>query len=472
MTKIYVYNTLTQKKEEFVPKKEGEISIYVCGVTPYSETHLGHARPSVIWDVIKRFFRSRGYTTVHVQNFTDVDDKIIQRAQEQGLEALDISRRYTAEYLADMDALGVERADHYPKVSEHIPEIIGFVEKLVEKEHAYRGNGDVFFHVASFPGYGKLSKQRLSELREGTRFEIDPAKREAVDFALWKQAKAGEPAWESPWGQGRPGWHIECSAMAYKYLGTEFDFHGGGSDLIFPHHENEIAQSEAATGKPLARFWVHNGMLNLKDTKMSKSLGNVISVNQMVKRYPKELLRFYLLSTHYRSGLEYYEGKIEEVKRGWSRLNAAVRALKADLQQAGTGPEGVLERKASKEIDGLGDDLLAAFSDDFNTARAIGVLFELVRAVNTYKADGGNNRAVFARALQLFELYGAEIMGVVEPEETDAGGLTPALLDLVLRLREELRQSKNFALADQIRDELAELGVVIEDTAQGPRWKV
>ncbi len=472
MTKIYVYNTLTQKKEQFIPQKEGQVSIYVCGVTPYSETHLGHARPSVIWDVIKRFFRTRGYATLHVQNFTDVDDKIIQRAQEQGVEALEISRRYTEEYLDAMDALGVERADHYPKVSEHIPEIIDLVETLVQKEHAYEGNGDVFFHVASFPEYGKLSKQKLAELREGTRFETDPAKREAVDFALWKQAKAGEPAWESPWGPGRPGWHIECSAMAYKYLGAEFDFHGGGNDLIFPHHENEIAQSEAATGEPLARYWVHNGMLNLKDTKMSKSLGNVISVNQMVKRYPKELLRFYLLSTHYRSGLEYYEGKIEEVQRGWSRLNEAVRGLQADLKQAKTGEEDSLDRQTAEEVAALGADLLASFSDDFNTAKAMGVLFELVRVVNTYKHNGGNNRAVFAQAWELFELYALDIMGIIDMEKAEDEGLTPALLDLVLRLREELRQAKNFALADQIRDDLAELGVTIEDTAQGPRWKV
>ena len=303
MTKIQVYNTMTQKKEEFIPREPGKVSIYVCGVTPYSDTHLGHARPVVVWDVIKRFFRMLGYETFHVTNFTDVDDKIIARSAEEGVPALEISKRYIAEYLASMDALGVERADVYPKVSEHMPEIIGLVEKLVEKGNAYVANGDVFFHVASFPDYGKLSKQRLEELREGTRFEVDPAKKDAVDFALWKEAKPEEPAWESPWGDGRPGWHIECSAMSLKYLGEAFDFHGGGDELIFPHHENEIAQSEAATGSELARYWVHHGMVNLKDTKMSKSIGNVISLRELTKRYPQELLRFYLLSAHYRSAL-------------------------------------------------------------------------------------------------------------------------------------------------------------------------
>jgi len=470
--KIYVYNTLTQKKEEFAPRKEGEVSIYVCGVTPYAEAHLGHARPSVVWDVIKRFFRSQGYKTIHVQNFTDVDDKIIERAQQQGVDALEISSYYTEEYLAAMDALGVERADYYPKVSEHIPEIVGLVETLVEKEHAYQGNGDVFFHVASFPEYGKLSKQKLEELREGTRFEVDPAKRDAVDFALWKGAKPGEPAWDSPWGLGRPGWHIECSAMSQKYLGEEFDFHGGGTDLIFPHHENEIAQSEAATGKSLARYWVHTGMINLKDEKMSKSLGNVISIKQLTERYPKELLRFYLLSVHYRSALEYYEGKLEEMERGWSRLNDAVRTLMADMEQAENAALGELEQKAVEEIKRLGEELFAAFSDDFNTAKAIGVLFELVREVNTYKHNGGNNRAVFAQALELFSLYAIDIMDIVQLKKVDGSGLTADLLDLLLGLREELRRARNFELADRIRDELTELGVTIEDTPQGPRWKV
>lgn len=471
MTKIQVYNTMTQKKEEFVPREPGKMSVYVCGVTPYSDTHLGHARPSVIWDVIKRFFRLMGYETFHVQNFTDVDDKIIQRSLDEGVPALEISKRYIAEYLASMDALGVERADIYPKVSEHMDEIIELVDKLVETDHAYRANGDVFFRVASFPEYGKLSKQKLEELRQGTRFEVDPAKRDAVDFALWKSAKPGEPAWESPWGEGRPGWHIECSAMSLKYLGEAFDFHGGGNDLIFPHHENEIAQSEAATGSPLARYWVHNGMLNLKDAKMSKSIGNVISVKEMIRRYPKELLRFYLLSTHYRSALEFYDGKLEEVAKGWSRLNDAYRALQADLKQATPG-DSSLDQETLKALDKLEADLVSALADDFNTAMAFGVLFEVVREINSYKHQQGQSQAVLEKAFDLLARFGGDIFGVLQEGKVQDDSLAESLLDLLLGLRQELRKQKNFALSDQIRDQLADLGVTIEDTPQGPRWKV
>jgi cysteinyl-tRNA synthetase len=462
---------MTQRKEEFVPREPGKMSVYVCGVTPYSDTHLGHARPSVIWDVIKRFFRMLGYETLHVQNFTDVDDKIIKRSLDEDVPALEISKRYIAEYLASMDALGVERADMYPKVSEHMPEIIELVERLVEKNHAYSAEGDVFFNVASFPEYGKLSKQKLEELRQGTRFEVDPAKRGAADFALWKDAKPGEPAWQSPWGEGRPGWHIECSAMSLKYLGEAFDFHGGGNDLIFPHHENEIAQSEAATGSPLARYWVHNGMLKLKDAKMSKSIGNVISVQELLKRYPKELLRFYLLSTHYRSALEFYEGKLEEVSKGWTRLNDSYRTLQDDLKQADDG-DPVSDGETLETLARLETDLVEALADDFNTAMAFGILFEVVREINGYKHRQGRGQEVLQKASDVLQRFAGQIFGVLQQEQAQDDSLAESLLDLLLGLRQELRQQKNFALSDQIRDQLASLGVTIEDTPQGPRWKV
>lgn len=473
MTAIKVYNTLTQQKEVFVPRTPQEVSIYVCGVTPYSNTHLGHARPSVVWDVIKRFFRSQGYKTVHVQNFTDVDDQIIERALKEGRPALEISNRYIKEYLAGMDALGVERADFYPKVSEHMEQIIDFVRVLLEKNHAYQVQGDVFFEVGSFAEYGKLSKQKREELLAGTRFEIDPAKRDPADFALWKRAKPGEPSWESPWGLGRPGWHIECSALSYEYLGTAFDFHGGGSDLIFPHHENEIAQSEAATGSPLARYWVHNGMINFKAEKMSKSLGNVVSVGELVRRYPRELIRFYLLSTHYRSALEYYEGKLEEMQKGWSRLQGAVQNLKETLELTLNRPElTTSEKKVLERIEKMDQKLLGALADDFNTALALGVLFELVREINAYQHQGGANPLVLGRAWDLFELYSINVLGVVGSEKSQEEGLVDPLLDLLLELRERLRQEKNFTLADKIREDLSALGVLVEDTPQGPRWKV
>jgi cysteinyl-tRNA synthetase len=472
MTKIQVYNTLSQTKEEFVPREPEKVSIYVCGVTPYSDTHLGHARPSVVWDVIKRFLRMLGYETYHVQNFTDVDDKIIARSLEEGVPALELSKHYIAEYLASMDALGVERADVYPKVSEHMSEIIELVDALVQKEHAYSAGGDVFFHVASFPQYGKLSKQKLEELRQGTRFDVDPSKRDPADFALWKEAKPGEPSWVSPWGEGRPGWHIECSAMSLKYLGAAFDFHGGGNDLIFPHHENEIAQSEAATDKELARYWVNNGMVNFKDAKMSKSIGNVISVKELVKRYPRGLLRFYLLSTHYRSSLEFYDGKLDEMRRGWSRLNDAVLNLESDLPHAVQGELSDLDRETLQTLDRLERDLVAALADDFNTAMAFGFLFDLVREINAYRHKQANQHEVLQKALKILKLYAGDILGVLHLEQGERDGLVDSLLDVLLGLREELRRQKNFTLSDQIRDQLSRLGVTIEDTPQGPRWKV
>lgn len=472
MVTVRVYNTLTQEKEIFEPRKPGEVSVYVCGVTPYSDTHLGHARPSVVWDVILRFFEYLGYKTLHVQNFTDVDDKIINRASQEGVPALEISKRYISEYLASMDALRVRRASHYPKVSEHIAEIIDLIQRLIDGGHAYVAEGDVFFNVASFHEYGKLSKQKLEALREGTRFEVDPKKRDAADFALWKAAKPGEPAWDSPWGKGRPGWHIECSAMSLKYLGEEFDFHGGGNDLIFPHHENEIAQSEAATGKPLARYWVHNGMINLKDAKMSKSLGNIIALRALQERYPRGLLRFYLLSTHYRSALEYYEGKLDEMGRGWARMNEAARKLKEDLQAAQESELTSFDQETLANLARFEQEIIEALADDFNTALALGVLFDVVREVNGYKHQGGANSQVLQKAWDVLNLWAGEILGVLQLENQQQEGLTEGLMALLLSVREDLRKQKNFALADRIRDQLAALGVTVEDTPQGPRWKV
>lgn len=471
---IRVYNTMTRQKEEFVSNKDNRVGIYVCGVTPYSHTHLGHARPNVIWDVIKKFLRSQGYETFHVQNFTDVDDKIIARANQEGIPALELSRRFIQEYLDSMDALGVERADLYPKVSEHITEIIEMVEQLIANGHAYEVDGNVFFSVSSFPEYGKLSNQKRDELLEGTRFEVDPSKRDPADFALWKKAKPGEPAWDSPWGPGRPGWHIECSAMSHKYLGCGFEFHGGGSDLIFPHHENEIAQSEAATGEMSARYWVHNGMLNLQDTKMSKSLGNFVTVQELVKRYPKELIRFYLLSTHYRSELEYYEGKIEEMARGWNRLNESVDNLRSLIGAPSVSEELASEdEKLLERINQIEESIVDALADDFNTAQAIGHLFDLTREINAYSSASNRlSRAVLERAMDVFQDYGIDILGIIREKEIQGESLVEPLLDLILEVRQELRAKKDFALADKLRDRLGELGIEVEDTPHGARWKL
>lgn len=473
---IRVYNTLTRQKEEL--KSDGErIGIYVCGVTPYSETHLGHARPSVVWDVIKKYLRYRGYQTYHVQNFTDIDDKIINRSQETGIDALELAAHYAQDYLESMDALGVERADIYPKVSEHIPEIIAMIETLVERGHAYAVSGNVFYDVTSFPEYGKLSNQKLDQLQAGTRFEVDPDKKHPMDFALWKKAKPDEPAWDSPWGRGRPGWHIECSAMSNKYLGPEFEFHGGGCDLIFPHHENEIAQSEAATGRPLAKYWLHNGMLNLKHEKMSKSQGNFITVKDVAAKYPKELIRFYILSSHYRSELEYHDQKLEEVGRGWQRFNDCVNGL-AKLIDEPQGEIGELSGDEAVLLDAVRTaeaKFIEAMNDDFNTAMAIGVLFELLHQVNSYIAKGNNSleaNYVLHEAYQLFSKLAGDILGIIRPDEVQISGLTQPLMELLLELRTELRSQKQYQLADYIRDELAKLNIVIEDTPNGPRWKI
>lgn len=472
---IRVYNSLTRQKEVF-EYKENKVGIYVCGVTPYAETHLGHARPSIVWDVIKKYLRYRGFKTFHVQNFTDIDDKIIARANAEGREPLDVADMFSQDYLGCMDALGVERADLYPKVSEHMDDIISMIEGLIERGHAYAVNGNVFFDVASFPDYGKLSNQKLDELQAGTRFEVEPDKKNPLDFALWKRVKPSEPAWESPWGKGRPGWHIECSAMSYKYLGTEFDFHGGGCDLIFPHHENEIAQSEGATGKTSARYWLHNGMLNIRQAKMSKSLGNFVAIKDILNEYPSQLVRFYILSNHYRSEIEYHDEKLGEMRRGWQRFNDCIVNLaglidnKEIVKQELHGEEAVL----LDEIHKAEQEFIDAMNDDFNTALAIASLFNLLHQVNGYIALGYHTKqadCVLAEAYRVFTALAGDILGIIKFETRQLTGLTEPLMELVLTLRTKLRHQKDYQLADLIRDELALLGIIIEDTVHGPRWK-
>lgn len=471
---IQVYNTLARKKEDFVAEKQ-PIGIYVCGVTPYAETHLGHARPAVVWDVIKKYLRWRGFDVYHVQNFTDVDDKIIAKAKQEGIDPLELSAKYSQEYLESMDALGVERADVYPRVSEHMDAIIELISVLVDKGHAYAVDGSVFYDVASFPEYGKLSNQRPDELLSGTRFEVDSTKRNPLDFALWKKAKSGEPAWDSPWGPGRPGWHIECSAMSRHYLGDSFEFHGGGNDLVFPHHENEIAQSEAATGKPMARYWLHNGMLNLKTEKMSKSTGNFVTIRDVVDEYPKELFRFYMLVSHYRSELEYHDEKLTETARGWRRLTQCVANLEALAAAAdSTAPPTEAEEALARAVETARRRFCEAMDDDFNTALATASLFELAKHVNSYIArcsDRPGSQDVLLDALQLFRELGRDVLGILG-EKQSADSLVDPLMDLLLDLRQTLRAKKDFALADEIRDRLSDMGIAVEDTPQGSRWKV
>lgn len=528
---IQVYNTLTRKKEPFRPRDEGRVSIYVCGITPYDESHLGHAVPTVIWDAIRRFLEYRGYQVRLIQNFTDVDDKIIARARETGQDPLRLSRHYSEEYLQSMDALKVKRADVYPRVSEEIDTIIEMVRTLVDKGHAYVVDGDVYFDVTSFPDYGKLSQQKLDEIEAGTRFEVDERKRNAMDFALWKKAKEGEPAWDSPWGKGRPGWHIECSAMSLKYLGNHFDFHGGGVDLIFPHHENEIAQSEAYTGAaPFVRYWCHNGLLQIKNEKMSKSLGNFTPIREVLKRYPAEAIRFYVLSTHYRSPLEYSEEKLEQARRGWERLHTAVGNLRHRIdslaagvrpaeelvrtrpgeEQAADGPNGVEGAAGLKEewtgtrsrgeqadapknsppvvvdlqqaVSTTRAKFIAAMEDDFNTALAIAALFELVRVVNSFERElvqmseeeRRQSLPVLQEAYSLFMELGKDVLGIIGEETAGdtSRELVEKLLDLLVDVRQAARNRKDWETADKIRDELARLGITLEDSPLGTRWRM
>ncbi|MBE3576810.1 MAG: cysteine--tRNA ligase [Limnochordales bacterium] len=494
---LRVTNTLTRQKEVFIPRDEGRVSIYTCGVTPYDESHLGHARPAVFFDVVRRYLASRGWQVRYVQNFTDVDDKIIARAQREGIPALEISRRYADEYLAAMDALGVRRADVYPKVSEHIPVIIEMVARLVEKGHAYVSGGDVYFAVESFPGYGKLSGQRLEEMMAGARVEVGEGKRHPADFALWKAARPGEPSWQSPWGPGRPGWHIECSAMSLHYLGNHFDIHGGGLDLVFPHHENEIAQSEAYTGDaPFVRYWLHNGLVTTRAEKMSKSLGNFITVRALLKEYPAEFIRYLLLSVHYRSPLEFGADALAAARRGWERLllgwqelNRRLETVMPSLPQAtgaATGPGIGATSPLAGVVRQTRENFRRAMDDDWNTPVAISTLFELTRSVNSLLHSGaelaGDTLTALAAARDLMRELGVELLGILPADPhrafgasaaggTDDTAITTRLIELLLEVREDARRRRDFVQADRIRDALGACGIVVEDTPAGPRWR-
>ncbi|MGQ9497679.1 MAG: cysteine--tRNA ligase [Desulfotomaculales bacterium] len=474
-----LFNTLTGRKEKFQPRDPGKVAIYVCGPTTYNYIHLGNARAVVVFDTIRRYFVYKGYGVTFVQNFTDIDDKIINRAREEGEDPAALAAKYTQAYFADADALHVRRADVHPKVSEHIPEIIALIERLIDRGYAYVADGDVYFAVRKFPGYGKLSKRSPDDMLAGARVEVDPKKRDPLDFALWKASRAGEPYWESPWGRGRPGWHIECSAMSLKYLGTGFDIHGGGADLIFPHHENEIAQSEAATGEPFVRYWLHNGFITIREEKMSKSLGNITLVRDLLRRYPASALRLFLLSTHYRSPLDFDAEKMEAAERGLARLkNCLVLLDEAALRAVDeNGPE---EEAFLGRVEELRAAFEAAMDDDFNTALALAAVYDLVSETNNYLHNRVRPaRAVVARAREQFDAWNA-VLGIfpedgegrIVLEEKQLGDeLAAGLLDLLLAVRQEARRRKDFATADRIRDGLKELGILVEDTPQGVRWK-
>ena len=512
---IKVYNTMSRSKEIFKPVKKGEVSIYCCGVTPYNTPHIGNARPFVTWDVIRRFFAKSGYKVRYIQNFTDVDDKIIKEANKLGITWKDVAEKNIAAYFKSMDALNVRRADFYPRVSETMDDIIKMIQTLVDKGFAYvLDNGDVFYSVEEDKNYGKLSGRKLSDMLAGARVEVDERKRNPMDFALWKAAKPGEPSWESPWGAGRPGWHIECSVMSLKYLGEKFDFHGGGSDLIFPHHENEIAQSQAALGdeNSFAQYWVHNGFITVKkdkdevakseaegeQVKMSKSAGNFFTVEGALKKFSGEVLRVFLLLTHYRNPLEFSEERIVEAQEFFGKLAKAywqlddlARKIHAGEFIKDTGeknfaitvsPAGGLVEEGERLL----SNFYAAMSDDFNTALAITHMLELAGEVGGYYNEfvGGKILPVTIDGdiiLRVRDIYleMAEIIGIFEqpvPVEKDEekisedGQTVDALMKIILELRQNARAEKNWKLADKIRDDLKAAGFVVEDTPQGAIW--
>ncbi|WP_281539859.1 cysteine--tRNA ligase [Selenomonas noxia] len=472
---LTVYNTMTRKKEEFHPLRTGEVSIYCCGVTPYNDPHIGNARPFVTWDVIRRFLSRKGYRVRYIQNFTDVDDKIINAANREGVTWKEISDRYIAAYFKAMDALNVRRADVFPRVSETMAEIIRMIETLIERGFAYvTGAGDVYYRVEAFADYGRLSGRSLEDMEAGARVEVNETKEYPMDFALWKAAKPGEPSWDSPWGKGRPGWHIECSAMSVKYLGEVFDFHGGGNDLIFPHHENEIAQAEPCIDgdEKFARYWLHNGFITIDNEKMSKSKNNFFTVKDILKEFPGEVIRFFILQTHYRSPLDFSDERLHEAQAALDRLHN-VHDVIVEL----SGREGTADTAAelAAQAETFLHDFDAAMDDDFNTALAISQMFGLAKEINRYhqEVERGTSfdAANFKKAADAFYTM-AEIIGIFEQEEMVADdGLADALMDIIIGIRQEARAAKNWAVADKIRDGLKNAGVVIEDTPTGVRWK-
>ena len=458
---MYLYNTMSRKKEELVPQQEKQVNIYACGPTVYNYIHIGNARPICAFDVLRRYLTWRGYSVKYVQNFTDVDDKIIKRANEEGITAAQVAEKYIAEYKADAHGLNVMDADVHPRVTDTMEDIIRFVQALVDSGHAYEAEGDVYFRTSSFPEYGKLSKNSMEDLQAGARIGVDERKENALDFAVWKAAKPGEPYWESPWGKGRPGWHIECSAMSQKYLGDTLDIHCGGQDLIFPHHENEIAQSESVTGKPLANLWMHNGYINVDNKKMSKSLGNFFTAREVAEKYGYEVVRYMMVQAHYRSPINYCVELLEACKASLERLYTCRDTLDRAIANApagGANPESLELFEQRKQA------FITAMDDDLNTADGVAVLFDLVRDLNTRSNDAATTKDTLTAGAALFdELTG--VLGLLYNRKQ--GNEIPAQVQELVEARAAARKAKNFAEADRLRDEIAALGYAVKETRQG-----
>ncbi len=462
---MIIYNTMTRKKEELKPIKDGVINIYACGPTVYNYIHIGNARPICSFDVLRRYLKYRGYQVKYVQNFTDVDDKIIKKANEEGVESIEISEKYIAEYKKDAHGLNVMDADVHPKVTESMDIIIDIVKTLVDKGYAYESNGDVYFRTSRFEDYGKLSKMPIDELKAGARIDVSDQKEDALDFAVWKAAKPGEPYWESPWGKGRPGWHIECSAMSRFHIGDTIDIHCGGQDLIFPHHENEIAQSEAATGCTLANYWVHNGYINVDNQKMSKSLGNFFTAREVAEKYGYEVVRYMMVQAHYRSPINYCVELLDSCRASLERLYNCRATLDSAIEIAQSGE---VSSEAAEGFEKRRQQFIEAMDDDLNTADAITAVFELVRELNTMSADRSTSKEQLMAGAAVFdELTG--VLGLLYNRKTEEE--IPAEVLELAEQRKNARKEKNFALADELRDRIASMGYIIEETRQGTKIK-
>jgi cysteinyl-tRNA synthetase len=468
---LKIYNTLTREKETFIPLKNGEVGMYVCGPTVYNYIHIGNARPFIIFEVVKRFLKFKGYRVRYIQNLTDIDDKMINKAKELNITVSELAEKFIQEYFIDADSLNIEKADVHPRATEHIGEIIKLVKGLEGKGYAYEIDGDVFFDVSKFKDYGKLSGQNIEKLKSGARVEVNERKKEAIDFSLWKRAKEGEPSWESPWGNGRPGWHIECSAMSIKYLGKTFDIHAGGSDLIFPHHENEIAQSEAYTNQQFVRYWMHNGYLCLNNQKMSKSLGNIMKVRDICQNYKGEVIRYFILSAHYRSPLNFSEEQLQQAQSSLQRLDNVIfnarHLLKQNIFRKSKNKDDKLILEKRKESE---QNFIDAMEDDFNTPIALSQLFAFAREVNMYlNSPHLKNKEVLEGVLKFYQELAGGILGILKdsnPEENFEQEIKK-----LIEKREEARKERNWTESDRIRDKLQKKGILLEDTPSGARWK-
>ncbi|HBF2401087.1 TPA: cysteine--tRNA ligase [Clostridioides difficile] len=461
-----VYNTLTRTKEEFVPLEEGKVKMYVCGPTVYNYIHIGNARPFIIFDTLRRYLEYRGYDVTYVQNFTDVDDKIINRSHEEGISPEEVAAKYIKEYFVDCDGLGIKRATVHPQATDNIQQIIEFIKELEDKGYAYAVNGDVYFDTNKFEGYGKLSGQKQEDLEAGARIEVNDQKRHPMDFVLWKAKKEGEPGWDSPWGEGRPGWHIECSVMSKRYLGETIDIHAGGQDLTFPHHENEIAQSEARSGKTFSKYWMHNGYININDEKMSKSKGNFFTVRDISKLYDLEIVRFFMLSAHYRNPVNFSDEMLNQAKAGLERLYNTKEKLEFTLSNLVESPLTEKEVELVKELDDFRQKFIDAMDDDVNTADAVSVIFELAKLINS-NVDENSSLEFAKKCLDEFN----ELTGVLNIVNKKKDTVLDKDIEELIQKRTDAKKNKEFQLADDIRQQLLDMGIVLEDTRQGVKWK-